>query len=311
MTLELWRDPENDGERSCCSASAVRGARALAHRMGMPHFTLDLRDEFRAGVVEPFLADHDAGLTPNPCVRCNGHVRLDAMIEFADRIGAAHLATGHYARHTEDGLLRLAADPGQGPDLHARRARAGLLARLRFPLGELTKRQVRERGRPWPPGGTESPTRRTCASWPARVARRSYARHGGLADRPGDIVDGTAGSSPVTAASTTSPSASARASASAATASRSTSPPRRATPSWSGPRAELATTRVPISGLRLHRPAQTVDAAKLRYRTIPVPCRLDGDGAIDLLEPFEGAAPGQVACLLSGDAVVGCATITR
>src|SRR5438128_10285666 len=75
VTLELWRDPHNDPERSCCSASAVRGARALAHRMGLPHFTLDLRDEFRAGVVDPFLADHAAGLTPNPCVRCNGSVR--------------------------------------------------------------------------------------------------------------------------------------------------------------------------------------------------------------------------------------------
>ena len=61
----------------------MRGARALAHGMGMPHFTLDLRDEFRAGVVEPWLADHAAGLTPNPCVRCNGGVRLDAMLDFA------------------------------------------------------------------------------------------------------------------------------------------------------------------------------------------------------------------------------------
>ena len=55
----------------------------------MPHFTLDLRAEFRAGVVDPFLADHAGGLTPNPCVRCNGHVRLDAMYDLADRLGAA------------------------------------------------------------------------------------------------------------------------------------------------------------------------------------------------------------------------------
>ena len=88
VTLELWADPDNDGERSCCSAQAVRGARALAHRMGMPHLTLDLREEFRAGVVQPFLDDHAAGLTPNPCVRCNGHVRLDAMLALAERLGA-------------------------------------------------------------------------------------------------------------------------------------------------------------------------------------------------------------------------------
>ena len=111
VTLELWRDPENDAEASCCSASAVRSARAIAHRMGLPHFTLDLRDGFRDGVVAPWLAEHAAGLTPNPCVRCNGHVRLDAMVDFADRLGAATLATGHYARRTDDGLLRARRRP--------------------------------------------------------------------------------------------------------------------------------------------------------------------------------------------------------
>ena len=113
VTLELWRDPENDGERSCCSADAVRGARALAHRMGLPHLTLDLREGFRAGVVDPWLDGHAAGQTPNPCVRCNGEVRLDAMLDLADRVGAATLTTGHYARRTPDGLLRLAADPAK------------------------------------------------------------------------------------------------------------------------------------------------------------------------------------------------------
>src|SRR5436305_11716352 len=91
VTLELWASPENDAEASCCSASAVRSARAIAHGMGLPHFTLDLRDGFRAGVVDPWLSEHAAGLTPNPCVRCNGHVRLDAMVDFADRLGASAL----------------------------------------------------------------------------------------------------------------------------------------------------------------------------------------------------------------------------
>ncbi|MEA2315899.1 MAG: tRNA-uridine 2-sulfurtransferase, partial [Solirubrobacteraceae bacterium] len=75
VTLELWADPANDAEASCCSAHAVRVARSLAHGMGLPHFTLDLREEFRAGVVTPWVDEHAAGLTPNPCVRCNGHVR--------------------------------------------------------------------------------------------------------------------------------------------------------------------------------------------------------------------------------------------
>ena len=81
--MELWADVENDAASSCCSADAVRLARSVAHGMGLPHFTLDLRPEFRAGVVDPFLAGYAAGETPNPCVGCNGHVRLDEMLAFA------------------------------------------------------------------------------------------------------------------------------------------------------------------------------------------------------------------------------------
>src|SRR5205085_9429862 len=143
VTLELWSDSENDAERSCCSASAVAQARALAHRMGLPHFTIDLREEFRAGVVEPFIAGYAAGETPNPCVRCNGHVRLDAMLDLADRLGAADLATGHYARRSADGLLRAAADPAKDQAYMLAALAPASLARLRFPLGELTKPEVR------------------------------------------------------------------------------------------------------------------------------------------------------------------------
>src|SRR5436305_496636 len=115
VTLELWSDAENDAERSCCSASAVAQARRLAHGMGLPHFTIDLREEFRVGVVEPFIAGYAGGETPNPCVGCNGHVRLDAMLELAAQLGCDRLATGHYARiaendHENGPLLRTAAD---------------------------------------------------------------------------------------------------------------------------------------------------------------------------------------------------------
>src|SRR5918993_2656216 len=102
VTLELWSDPATDGERSCCSPQAVTGARALAHRMGIPHVTLDLRERFRAEVVDPFLDGYAAGVTPNPCVRCNGEVRFDAMLALAGALGAARLATGHYARVVRD-----------------------------------------------------------------------------------------------------------------------------------------------------------------------------------------------------------------
>src|SRR4029077_3741048 len=128
-------------EGSCCSASAVAQARQLAHGMGLPHITLDLRQEFRAGVVEPFIAGYAAGETPNPCVGCNGHVRLDAMLELADRLAATTLATGHYARTAESDdargpLLRAAADAAKDQTYMLAALRPESLARLRFPLGE-------------------------------------------------------------------------------------------------------------------------------------------------------------------------------
>ena len=92
----------------------MRGARALAHRLGLPHLTLDLRDEFRAGVVEPWLDDHAAGLDAEPvrALQRRGPPRRDAR-RSPTALGAATLATGHYARRSPDGLLRLAADPAK------------------------------------------------------------------------------------------------------------------------------------------------------------------------------------------------------
>ena len=79
----------------------------------MPHFTLDLREPFRAGVVDPFLAGYAAGVTPNPCVGCNGHVRLDAMVAFADRLGAAD--AGHGPLRARDRATGCCAPPPTRP----------------------------------------------------------------------------------------------------------------------------------------------------------------------------------------------------
>ncbi|HEX8855580.1 MAG TPA: iron-sulfur cluster assembly scaffold protein, partial [Thermoleophilaceae bacterium] len=147
VTLELWADPGTDGTKSCCSPYAVTGARALAHRMGIPHITLDLRDEFRREVVDDFLNAYANGGTPNPCVRCNGLVRFDAMLVLAEKLGAARLATGHYARiaRTPEGpLLKAAADANKDQSYMLARVRPDELERLWFPLAELEKPRVRE-----------------------------------------------------------------------------------------------------------------------------------------------------------------------
>jgi tRNA-specific 2-thiouridylase len=311
VTLELWRDPDNDAEASCCSASAVRAARAVAHDLGLPHLTLDLREEFRAGVVQPFLDDHAAGLTPNPCVRCNGAVRLDAMLDLADRLGATDLATGHYARHTADGLLRAAADENKDQAYMLAATKPETLARLRFPLGELTKPQVRalaaEHGLRVA-GKKESQD----LCFLAGTGKRAFlAKHARLQDQPGEVLDAAGtpvGRHPGHRNFTVGQRKGLGVAAPHALYVLATDAERNSV--TVGTREQLRTHTVALCDVVLHRPADEVDHVKLRYRSRPLPCRIEGD-AVHLGEPVEGAAPGQVAVLMRGDAVAGHAIIAR
>ena len=320
VTLELWRDSENDSEKSCCSSSAVSQARMLAHRLGLPHLTLDLRDEFRAGVVEPFIAAFAAGDTPNPCVGCNGHVRLDAMLEFADRLGCAALATGHYAR-VQDGLLKVAADPAKDQTYMLAALSPGSLTRMRFPLGDYEKPQVREiAARAGLAVANKSDSQDLC--FLAGTTRaRFLQRHGAVKPQPGAVVDldgrvlgshgghelFTVGQRRRLAVHATEP----------LYVLDKDAQSNRVTV---GPRERLLTTHVRVRGARLHRPGARVDRVKLRYRSEPLAARV-ADRAIppghhrelilELDEPVAGAAPGQLACLMDGELIVGWGTIAR
>ncbi|WP_053226941.1 tRNA 2-thiouridine(34) synthase MnmA [Solirubrobacter soli] len=319
VTLELWRDSENDAEASCCSADAVRLARSVAHRMGLPHFTLDLRPEFRAGVVEPFLAGYAAGETPNPCVGCNGHVRLDAMLDLATRLGCASLATGHYARVTDDGLLRVAADPAKDQTYMLSALSPASLARMRFPLAELTKAEVRTLALEADLPVAKRPDSQDLCFLAGVGKARFLARHAALEDAPGEIVsvsgdvlgthDGfhhfTVGQRKGLRVQSEDPLYVLRTEAASNRV-------------VVGSREALAVRRVPVRGARLHRPGCEVDAVRLRYHSRAVPCRVAGSPdagthrslELELDEPFHGAAPGQSACLLRGDVIVGWATIS-
>ena len=114
-----------DVERSCCSPSAVVAARQTCHDRGLPHITLDLREEFRRAVVTPFIRGYAKGETPNPCIRCNGGFRFAELLAFARRVGAPRLATGHYARIVEHRGRRLLARARD-----ARKDQSYMLARL-------------------------------------------------------------------------------------------------------------------------------------------------------------------------------------
>ena len=150
MTLRLWIDPDApDSDRACCSPQSVRAARSACHAAGVPHVTLDLRDRFRSQVVDDFVRGHAAGTTPNPCMRCNGSFRFDALAAFADRVGAPRLATGHYARIVERGghtVLARGADPDKDQSYMLARVPERILSRTWFPLGEQRKTETRDAG---------------------------------------------------------------------------------------------------------------------------------------------------------------------
>lgn len=328
VTLELWADPANDGDLSCCSAQAVRRARSLAHDLGLPHFSIDLRAEFRAGVVQPWLSEHAVGRTPNPCVRCNGSVRIDAMLDLATRLGARTLATGHYARIDRDEparapLLRTAVDPAKDQSYALSALAPDSLERLHFPLGELTKPQVRAIARR---AGLPVASRRDSQDlcFLAGTGRTDFlARHGGLGARPGPILDRDgrllgehAGIHTVTVGQR-------RGLGSGPGLDRAGEPlyvlgsDQAANTVTVGSREELLTDRVHVRDTTLHRDGARVDAIKVRYRGARLPCSLAAPAAsgrhaaleVRLGEPAERTAPGQIACLYDGDLIVGHGTI--
>jgi tRNA-specific 2-thiouridylase len=318
VTLELWAHPEHDGERSCCSPQAVSGARALAHRMGLPHVTLDLRETFKREVVDDFVTEHEAGRTPNPCVRCNGLVRFDRMLALAGSLGAARLATGHYARIEEDSdgpLLRAASDPRKDQTYMLARLEPHELECLWFPLGELEKPAVRDVARAAHLPVAEKPESQDLC-FLAGLDRSRLVEPG----PPGEIVDtrgrvlgrhegqeaftvgqrkglGVAAPTPLYVLHKD------------ANNGRVTV----------GPREALATTRVVVKGAKLLRAGAAVNRVKLRYRSAPVKCDVQGDPetgehprlVLELQNPVDGAAPGQTACLMCDETVVGWGTISE
>jgi tRNA-specific 2-thiouridylase len=313
VTLELWSDPATDGEKSCCSPQAVVEARALARRMGIPHFTLDLRDRFRAEVVDDFLSEYQAGRTPNPCVRCNGFVRFDAMLALAAALGAGRLATGHYARIARDShgpLLRLAADPAKDQTYMLARVKPGELERLAFPLGGLTKPAVRALARDAGlPVADKRESQDLCfLSGVGRrrfVRRRIDPRDGEVVSREGRVLarhDGhehfTVGQRRGLGVAAPEP---------LYVVEKDAARNRVVV----GRRSDLDVRTVGLRDTVLYRHAEAVDAVKLRYRQSPLACRLTGEAEVTLESPAQAVAPGQTACLLSGDHVVGAGTIER
>jgi tRNA-specific 2-thiouridylase len=320
VTVKLWADPDTDGAKACCSPEAVLGARGLAHSLGIPHFTLDLEEEFRRRVVGRFIDGYAAGSTPNPCVLCNGEVRIAAMVDLAGRLGAARLVTGHYARIVEDAdgpLLASAVDEAKDQSYMLAALPPQLLGRLSFPLTELTKPEVREIATRHGLTVAKKPESQDLCFLAGQGKRGFLRRHGDLADNDGAVLDSagravgrhrghhnfTVGQRRGIGVSAPEPLYVVATDAAANTVTV-------------GSRAELETRRVHVRDATLHRDGARVDAVRLRYHSRALPASIGAAGPgrhealeVELGEEFVGASPGQTAVLLEGETIVGHGTI--
>jgi tRNA-uridine 2-sulfurtransferase len=154
LTMQLWnqrRLPELASEGAagrCCSLDDVYDARRVAEQIGIPYYVVNFERQFEDQVVKPFVAEYLAGRTPVPCTLCNNYIKFDRFLEMADAAGAGRIATGHYARIRQDAqtgryqLLR-AVDASRDQTYFLFGLTQAQLARTLFPLGELTKPEVR------------------------------------------------------------------------------------------------------------------------------------------------------------------------
>jgi tRNA-specific 2-thiouridylase len=315
VTLRLWLDPKGpDSERACCSPAAVVAARETCHALGLPHVTLDLREGFRANIVDSFVAGYARGETPNPCIRCNGSFRFRELLAFARRAGAALLATGHYARIAErDGrlLLARAADPDKDQSYMLAGLDPRHLPRLWFPLGDQGKAETRaEAARAGLAAATRAESQEAC--FLAGDDYRTFLERHGLESSEGPVVDGqghplgrhagfwrfTPGQRKGLGVAAGIPLYAVR-----------TQP--RANTVVVGPREALACAGVRARG-RLYAPVSRVEA-KLRYQSPAIPASVEATPrgfGLRLDRPAYGVAKGQAAVLYADDAVVGMGRVS-
>ncbi len=301
----------------CCGPRDIEDARATAAHLGIPHYVIDESDAFSAAVIDDFVAEHRAGRTPNPCVRCNERIKFGPLLRFADAVGADALATGHYARlvgRRRGGVaLGARARRRQGPVVlpvrrPARGAGAGALSARRQDEGRGARARAPRSACPTP----TSPTRRRSASSPTATTSAFVDARGG-AGPAGAIVDDATG---------------ARARRARRHAPLHRRPAARrpgrdgerrfvlridaATGEVRvGPRERLGRDRLRVSDVRWLDPRRREQrrrrAARSRSATTPqaAPAWIEpaGDGAtlVRLDEPAFGVAPGQAAVFYDGD----------
>jgi tRNA-specific 2-thiouridylase len=313
VTLQQW--PRGDTEESakhggCCSLNAVEDARRVASLLGIPYYCWNLEKEFGERVIEPFHRDYLEGRTPNPCVRCNAFVRFDLMLGRVLELGFDRLATGHYARivNGRDGPeLHTAVDEAKDQSYMLYHLDRNRLARIVFPLGGMTKPEVREHAREFGlPVANKAESQEICF-----VPRGETARY--LADRlpvrAGAVVDsvgrelGTHRGAPLYTVGQRSGFGD-LAEAGPWYVLHVDAPANRLVV---GRKEELGVRNVELRDVSFvggSAPERVRCEARLRYHAPAIAGEYEA-GRLVLDEPFLGAAPGQAAVLYSGSRVLG------
>jgi len=303
VAMRLYSTPEDAARtgRTCCAPDDLYDARRAAAAVGIRFYVYDAQERFRADVIEPFIDAYAHGETPNPCVRCNDHLKFDWLLDRARRLGASELITGHYARiEYSQGRWRLlrARDASKDQSYFLHGLSQEELAMVRFPLGELTKAEVRrlarERGLP----NADKPESMEICFVGDTPLPQFLEAHGVAAAR-GDIVD-THG----------------------AVLGRHEGVHRFTVGQRKGLRLPLYVAALDAARQRVvvgtpdeaskrsfrvswsHEPFAGRCEVQVRHRGRPLACSVDGE-VVKLDDPALGVAPGQSAVFYRGDEVLG------
>ena len=310
----------HDGERggrSCCSPDTVLFARDTAHKMGLPHFTLNLKELFGKRVMQDFVGSYSAGSTPNPCVSCNAHVKFHAASFLADRLGFDHLATGHYARVVEEPAgvtMARPVDAGKDQTYVLWPVPKELLARTIFPLGEYRKVEVRRIAEERSLAVAYTPESQDICFIPdgdyrGFVRKKASAKPGEIVDGEGRLLGQHAGVVDFTVGQRRG------IGVSAPTPLYVTEVRPEMNQVVVGRKQDLQVNEVRVGELNWFLEPSEVETVQLRYNSSPVPCEIEEDARgrvlVSLSEPVLGVAPGQSAVFYKGDRVVGGGVVRK